>query len=429
MSIPTTRALVAFSLACTAMLAPTASTVPVAVNPVRTPVTVTIEVPVAQSVSIRVVRPADGQVVAILGPMSAAAGPVTIPWSGGRGPGGTGVVVADGTYRLEGLAADGTALTTTPTTVSIDSTAPHPVLSAPQPTIPAARARVLPLRPGGAEEVRAIVRRPGAGAPIITAGAWRPAGTTLALPTALRSKGIVGTVAITPEGRDAAGNTGTGDPVIWSVQPTAGKPVVVRRVRTKKRLVALTIDDGYGPLESMRMIQAARDAGATLTFCFNAVNQSMWGGSFRRAIRTAVEDGVLEVCSHGYSHRTSRSSSESFGFSDLTGNLAWDRIAGVATGPFYRPPYGDFGAGLRAAARRAGYRYVVMWDVDTNDWRGLSASAITQAVVGRSRPGSIVLMHTKPNTATAMPDIIRGLRKRGLRPVGLGELISAGRPG
>lgn len=405
------------------------SPTPGAVNPAVTPIQVVVDVPVAQVVTVRVIRVTDGTVVATLGPVNAMVGPITIPWAGGRGPGGTGQPVADGTHRFEAVAADGvTVLTSRPASVEVDTGPPIPVVTPPAPTIPASTSQSLPLRPGGATEVRAIVRRPGRDAPIAT-GAWQPAGPTLPLPRVLRTRGVVGPVTVTPEGRDAAGNIGTGEPVAWALQPAAGEPMVVHRIRTGKRLVAITVDDGYGPSESLRMIEAARSAKATLTFCFNAVNQSMWSASWRATLKKAVADGVIEMCSHGYSHRTSRSSSESFGFADLKGNINWDRAGGAATGPFYRPPYGDYGPGLRAAARRTGYRYVVMWDVDTNDWRGPSASTITQRAVGGARRGSIILMHTKPNSAAAMPDIIRGLRAKGLEPVGLGELFSAGRPG
>jgi peptidoglycan-N-acetylglucosamine deacetylase len=401
-----------------------------AVNPATTPVKVVVSVPTAQAITVRVIRAADSQVVATIGPVNAMVGPVTIPWAGGRGPGGAGAMVADGTYRLEAVAADGvTVLATSPATVDVDATVPAPVATAPAPTIPASRSTTLPLRPGGASQVRAIVRRPGRDTPVLVTGAWQAAGTTLALPPALRAKGIVGPVTITPEGRDAAGNVGTGPPVAWALQPATREPIVVRRIRTGKPLVAITVDDGYGPSESSRMIRAAREAGATLTFCFNAVNQSMWSASWREELRRAVADGVIEMCNHGYSHRTSRSSTESFGYADLKGNTIWDRIGGAASGPFYRPPYGDYGPGLRAAARRTGYPYVVMWDVDTNDWRGPGAAAITQRAVGGARKGSIILMHTKPNSAAAMPGILRGLKRKGLRPVGLGELFSAGRPG
>ncbi|MBU6363660.1 MAG: hypothetical protein KGQ95_05530, partial [Acidobacteria bacterium] len=242
------------------------------VNPSVTPVQVVVQVPTVQAITVRVIRVQTGQVVGTLGPVNSMAGPTTIPWSGGRGPGGTGQPVADGQYRFEGLAFDGvTVFPTTPAIVDVDMTEPTPVIDVPAPTVPASRRTSLPLRPGGADEVRAIVRRPGDEAALVS-GAWQPAGTSLALPAALKSRGIIGTVEITAEGRDAAGNTGTSEPVIWSVQPPAGGPTVVTRIKTRKRLVALTVDDGYGPSEAARMIEAARSAGVTITFCFNAIN-------------------------------------------------------------------------------------------------------------------------------------------------------------
>ncbi len=418
--------LLACTLAAALALSGMADAVPV--NPSTAAVQVTLQVPLPQSITVRVLR-ADGQVLAVIGPVSAAAGPVTVPWSGGRGPGATGSMVPDGDYRLEGVAAAGTILPTTPATVSVDATPPHPVLDPPTPSVPMAPGDSIPLRAGGADEVRAVVRRLGANGPVLATGAWKPAGTSLALPIALRSRNIVGLVSVTAVGRDAAGNIGQSAPVLWAAQPAAGTPIVVRRITTTRPLVALTIDDGYGPREAARMITAARSAGVTITFCFNAINRSMWSASFRTMLAKAVRDGVLEVCSHGYSHRTGTSTSESAGVQDLTWNQSWDRIAGYPTAPFYRPPYGAYGPGLRAAAQRLGYRYVLLWDVDTNDWRGPSASTIVQRAVGGARRGSIILMHTKPNTAAAFPDIIRGLRAKGLRPVGLGELFSAGRPG
>ena len=406
---------------------PTAPVTPV--NPSTTPVQVVVQVPAVQAITVRIIRVDTGAVVGTLGPVNAMAGATTIPWSGGRGPGGTGQPVADGQYRFEGVAFDGvTVLPTTPAGVTVDMTAPKPVIDAPAPTIPASRRTSLPLRPGGADEVRAIVRRPGHETPLAS-GPWVAAGDSLALPKALARRGIVGTVQVTAEGRDAAGNTGTSEPVIWALQPAAGAPMVVRRIKTKKRLVALTVDDGYGPSESVRMIEAARAAGVTVTFCFNAINGRVWSASFRQMLRDAVRDGSLEICNHGYAHNTSESTSASAGTADLSRNKPWDDIAGVASGPFYRPPYGAFGPGLRAAAQATGYRYVLMWDVDTNDWQGPSASVITRRAVGGARAGSIILMHTKPNTAAAFPDIIRGLKRKGLEPVGLGELFSAGRPG
>jgi peptidoglycan/xylan/chitin deacetylase (PgdA/CDA1 family) len=67
----------------------------------------------------------------------------------------------------------------------------------------------------------------------------------------------------------------------------------------------------------------------------------------------------------------------------------------------------------------------MLWDVDPRDWRRPPPSQIATSVVGRSRNGSIVLLHTLPGTAAALPEIITGLRNRGLGPVGLPELFRA----
>jgi len=402
------------------------------VNPVRHPIIIAVPSSPLTTTTVRVTRARDGTVVATLPPIAIAttAGTTTQSWSGGSGPGGTGLLLPDGVYTLDATLGDGTAVAVTPGLVTLDSTAPRVRLTPRKPTVPYVAPAGIPLTTDPTAQVRAIVRRPGHDGAVLATGAWKPASATLQLPTALRTKHIVGLVSVTAEATDEAGNTGTSDRVLWSVQPPGSGATVVRRIITTKRVVAVTVDDGYGPAQAMQMIRDARSAGVTITFCFNAINQGMWGQNFRSAVAKAVEDGVLEVCSHGYSHTTGTGTTEAFGRSDLARNAPWDRLAGYSTAPFYRPPYGAYGAGLRAAAADEGYRYIVLWDVDTNDWKGPpAASVITQRAVGGARKGSIILMHTKPNTAAAFPAILRGLTAKGLRPVGLSELFAAGRPG
>ena len=67
-------------------------------------------------------------------------------------------------------------------------------------------------------------------------------------------------------------------------------------------------------------------------------------------------------------------------------------------------------------------------DFLAGDHRGVAGGRGRQRAVGGAHRGSIILMHTKPNTAAAFPDILRGLKAKGLRPVGLSELFSAGTP-
>ena len=79
---------------------------------------------------------------------------------------------------------------------------------------------------------------------------------------------------------------------------------------------------------------------------------------------------------------------------------------------------------IRRAAARAGYDHCVSYDVDGLDWQDPSADTVVQAVLDGARGGSIISLHLgHPVTVTALPDILRGLRARSLKPVTLTELL------
>jgi peptidoglycan/xylan/chitin deacetylase (PgdA/CDA1 family) len=104
-------------------------------------------------------------------------------------------------------------------------------------------------------------------------------------------------------------------------------------------------------------------------------------------------------------------------------------LTGWTTKPWFRPPFGAWKAPVRTAVGEAGWRYMVMWDIDTIDWRptadgGPTADDIVTKVVSRAQGGSIVLMHLGGfNTFDALPDLISGLQAKGLQPVTLQEMF------
>ena len=106
---------------------------------------------------------------------------------------------------------------------------------------------------------------------------------------------------------------------------------------------------------------------------------------------------------------------------------AIEPLTGRTTRPFFRPPFGGQDASVRAAVGAAGWRYMVMWDVDTIDWRpesegGPTTAAIVSKVATNARGGSIVLMHLGGyHTLAALPGIVDGLAGRGLHPVRLSD--------
>jgi peptidoglycan/xylan/chitin deacetylase (PgdA/CDA1 family) len=81
-----------------------------------------------------------------------------------------------------------------------------------------------------------------------------------------------------------------------------------------------------------------------------------------------------------------------------------------------------------AAAGRAGYSAVVLWAVDPRDWTQPGSSVIESRILSAVRPGSIVLMHTLPQTAAQLPSLIQALRARHYILMTLPQLDAIGAP-
>ena len=87
----------------------------------------------------------------------------------------------------------------------------------------------------------------------------------------------------------------------------------------------------------------------------------------------------------------------------------------------FRPPGGGWSDHVVAIASSLGVR-LVLWSVDPRDWApGATGKSVTRAVLGHVHAGSIVIMHdgggNRTATIRALPHIIRGIRRRGLRLV------------
>ncbi len=66
-------------------------------------------------------------------------------------------------------------------------------------------------------------------------------------------------------------------------------------------------------------------------------------------------------------------------------------------------------------AARIGYRYELMWTVDSLGWKNLPPDEVTGRVVRAAAPGAIVLMHVgaASTDARALPAVLDALRDRG----------------
>lgn len=92
----------------------------------------------------------------------------------------------------------------------------------------------------------------------------------------------------------------------------------------------------------------------------------------------------------------------------------------------FRPPYGDYDNNVVDTVMGMGM-YCVQWDVDSLDWKNLSAEEMCSRIKNNIKNGSIVLMHNgAENTPQALPMIIECIRDLGYEIVPISELLPKG---
>jgi peptidoglycan/xylan/chitin deacetylase (PgdA/CDA1 family) len=129
------------------------------------------------------------------------------------------------------------------------------------------------------------------------------------------------------------------------------------------------------------------------------------------------------VMNHTYSHRSFTGSSTGtapLSYQQRSDELrktesAVQRIAGVSTKPYFRPPYGAYDASVLADVYTRGYKYNVMWSTDSLGWKGYTKQQILQRVLEGRKPGAIYLFHvgSQSQDGPALQSIISELRARG----------------
>ena len=103
---------------------------------------------------------------------------------------------------------------------------------------------------------------------------------------------------------------------------------------------------------------------------------------------------------------------------ELVEQIARIELLGGPRPRLFRPPYGSFDATTFHILRQL-HLLMVLWSTDTSDYTLPGVQAIVQSALAGAHPGAIILMHDaggdRSETIAALPAIIEGLRKRGLR--------------
>ncbi len=213
-------------------------------------------------------------------------------------------------------------------------------------------------------------------------------------------------------------------PVLPPIQPARPGVATVYQQGPARPEVALTIDDGFCSTCVARLVRALERTHAHATIFPNGRYSAAWD-PVAPAIRRLVAAGQLTIGNHTFLHMSALEESSSSLETDLTRNEDWiEHTFGVSARPFFRPPYGAYNSSALAVAGQLGYTKVIMWSGTVADSNVRTVGYILGAIRHWAKPGAIILMHGNyPATSFALPQIIQILRRRGLRPVTLAELL------
>jgi peptidoglycan/xylan/chitin deacetylase (PgdA/CDA1 family) len=231
-----------------------------------------------------------------------------------------------------------------------------------------------------------------------------------------------GTYWLSVTATDQAGNVTDARASVACIRPVKAR--IITDLPEAGNEVALTFDGGSGPAWHSQMDNLYRKGALGTWFCTGVSVDR-----YPEIAQLAVEQGQT-LGNHSYDHPDFGSISYEEQVSQLKRNTdAWWKACKAIPQPFFRPPYGSQTATTVKAAGDAGYRYVVMWNGDSGDWTGLSASQVAAKALAAAKPGAIIVFHTQWNSEAALPAILKGLEKKGLKAVSLAQLCAdAGLP-
>jgi len=194
----------------------------------------------------------------------------------------------------------------------------------------------------------------------------------------------------------------------------------ISRGSPAKKEVALTIDDGPGPLtpQFVRTLQRLR-APAT----FFIVGQQL--NTFDAGLKDEITAG-FPIGDHTEQHQTLPPLSPSLQNKAIQDAALRIRSYGVPYPRLFRPPGGAFNA-TTVSTLRQHRMLAVLWTVDTGDFTRPGTAAIVDRAVNRAKNGAIILMHDgggdRSQTLAALPEIIRRLRARGFQLVTVPQML------
>lgn len=186
---------------------------------------------------------------------------------------------------------------------------------------------------------------------------------------------------------------------------------MIRRInKPLQPTVFLTFDDSGNERQIEELLNVLQDNQVKSTFFLTG----NWVYRSPELVRRIANAGH-EIANHGFTHASfiQLSNDEMINEIKATENAVLE-VTGKPIIKYFRPPYGEYNGAVDDVLKQLGYEALILWDVDTRDWSGLSAASIVEEIRSHVANGSIILFHIHgANTALALVKIIPELKEQG----------------
>jgi len=206
--------------------------------------------------------------------------------------------------------------------------------------------------------------------------------------------------------------------------PGRQRPALWNSVNTKRKVVALTFDDGPHGKLTPQLLDLLRRENVRATFF---VLGSLVAANPQIVQRMAAEGH--EVANHTWDHpRLPSLSREKLDeqIRKTTGIIEQNTGKKVT---IMRPTYGLYNERVKNELLNDYGLDIILWSVDPNDWKKPGANVVARRLVEGAHPGAILLAHDiHPGTIAAMPRAIAGLKAKGYEFATVSELLAMDEP-
>lgn len=204
----------------------------------------------------------------------------------------------------------------------------------------------------------------------------------------------------------------------------------IYRGRTDTNAVALTFDAGADVGYTQLILDTLKRNGIHATFGMTG----QWAQDNPDLVKRMAADGH-DFINHTWDHSSFTglstqgkplSQAQRFDEVDRTEAIV-HQLTGKTTLPYFRAPFGDRDNSVETDVGLRGYRYDILWTVDTRGWAKATPAQIIATSIKGAEPGAIYVMHvgSQSQDGPALQGVIDALRQRGFTFATISDLVPA----